>query len=402
MHTRSIYKKLARQLKKNILIRPNKSEAAKSIVYKSEPVKHVTIPDHISLKTPAHIFKVESECHKYDYPIEPILNTDFSTAFPEAKKIVLSIYRINHCQNRTEVMLPFLEYLLYKYPSSNKNTSNLFVFPFIKKKPGNIFKQANAFVKEITHYSMKPVGFLEKDQNIYIFYNLSNVLNYRIDKIKLLTKNSELWWCLIDEICNYKKVIQFPVHPSVYTLFYNNPALIYLNSNNKHIETPIAAYWGNYYRFIPIVAVLGQQATSLIPRLRAFFYYGTFRKAVRYAGWSPFYTKKISYDKTITDDDGKYTQGGIIRFALFMGKTKVILNHPKQDLQNYLHNKEEWSTHYQSLYIGKVMFDYHFYSTNPSYIAKKHQQQVPLSMHKLDMHSLKANWDPTYTGYQIT
>ena len=79
MNTSSTYKKLAHMLRENILAHPNKSEAAKSIVYKSEPVKHTSIPDHISLKTPAHIFKVESGCHKYNYPIETVLNTDFSS-----------------------------------------------------------------------------------------------------------------------------------------------------------------------------------------------------------------------------------------------------------------------------------------------------------------------------------
>ena len=403
MNTNSSYrKKLAIVLKKKIHAPLSTFKGAKSIVYQSDSMKNTKIPDHIKLKTPQAILKLENGCKTYNYPIENILNTNFATAYPEPKRICFVIYRINHCQNRINVVLPFIEYLLYKYPHSKKSTSDLFVFPFINKKQGGILQQANKFFKQLTGHSVKSNGYIEQEQNIFIFYNLSSVPNYKIKKIKLLTKKNELWWCLIDEICNHRKIITFPIHPSVTMLFYTNPTLIYLiEKDNKYIDIPIVAFWGNYYKFVPIVAVLGQQATSLVPILGSFYYYGSFRRAVRYAGWSPFYTKKISYDKMITDDDGKYTQGGIVRFALFTGKMKVLLNHPKNALHNYLQNKDDWVNHYQTLYIGKIKYDHHFYNINPEYIIKNHKQQVPLSLHELDMNSLKANWDPSYTGYQI-
>ena len=38
---------------------------------------------------------------------------------------------------------------------------------------------------------------------------------------------------------------------------------------------------------------------------------------------------------------------------------------------------------------------------NPRYVVKQFEQQLPLSLHLVDMKSLKDTWDPVYTGYQI-
>ena len=41
-----------------------------------------------------------------------------------------------------------------------------------------------------------------------------------------MTKENNLWWCLIDEICNHRTVLTFPVHKSVFNLFYSNPSYL--------------------------------------------------------------------------------------------------------------------------------------------------------------------------------
>ena len=38
---------------------------------------------------------------------------------------------------------------------------------------------------------------------------------------------------------------------------------------------------------------------------------------------------------------------------------------------------------------------------NPRYVVKTFDQQLPLSIHLVDMDTLKDTWDPLYTGYQI-
>ena len=90
------------------------------------------------------------------------------------------------------------------------------------------------------------------------------------------SNNAKLWWVLMDEICNSHKVINFPIHPSVYMIFFRNPALIYIKFDNRRVPIPKIGYYGNYYKFIPIVAAIGSQ-NSLRGQLSGsdLFYFST-------------------------------------------------------------------------------------------------------------------------------
>ena len=59
--------------------------------------------------------------------------------------------------------------------------------------------------------------------------------------LEYLDKNNELSGAItIDEICNKQKLITYPIHSSVYNLFYNYSSLIYLlDKNNDKYEIPL-------------------------------------------------------------------------------------------------------------------------------------------------------------------
>ena len=62
----------------------------------------------------------------------------------------------------------------------------------------------------------------------------------------------------MDEICNHKKILNFPIHKSVFELFYENNKLIYLKDRNKRcIEIPTIAYFGDSDEILPYIASLG-------------------------------------------------------------------------------------------------------------------------------------------------
>ena len=42
------------------------------------------------------------------------------------------------------------------------------------------------------------------------------------------------------------------------------------------------------------------------------------------------------FGKLITDTNGKFNQGGIVRFALFLGNYRVILNRPSDPIYSYV------------------------------------------------------------------
>ena len=127
-------------------------------------------------------------------------------------KFFVCIYKIISNNNNLNLETPFLSYLLYKY----KNDKNvIFPFKYLKNKNPNII--AKQLIHEITDVELKQKGYLTLNNDIYIFFhdeNNSILLEY-------LNKNNELWWTTIDEICNKQIIITYPIHNSVYDLFYN-------------------------------------------------------------------------------------------------------------------------------------------------------------------------------------
>jgi hypothetical protein len=316
---------------------------------------------------------------------------------------------------------PLLSYLLYKYPNSNTSTNNLLTFPFKRwenknKSPLNI---TNDLFQEILNYKNKCIGYINYNNNLYFFYN-----HKEKQKINKKFKNDSYWWGYIDEICNQKKIIYFPIHYNTFSIFYNYTRLIYLVNNNIKYEIPTICYFGNTIEVLSYIATFGIKSNP-VRHFGPYYYYGNFRKMIAHSGWHSNYTKREIFGKYINNSDGKYKQGGLIRFALFLGNSKIILNKKsdpfywiiKHNDSNLIHSKKniesfdkktykfkgEWTKKYDSLILGNIAYKNisGYFNINTEYITKKHNQQIPLSIHLLDMSSLKNNWDPTYTKYKI-
>ena len=357
------------------------------------------------------------------YNISKILNTDYDTiTYDKNSNIYICVYNIIKEIPNRNIDSPYLKYLLYKYPTSKANTNNLLTFPFKKwdnkkNKPSTI---ADNLFKQLFNYDKSSNGFLNYKSNYYFFYNHENY----VQENNILKKNNQLWWGLIDEICNHKKILYFPIHYETYSLFYNFPDLIYLIKNNKKCEIPSVSYFGNSIELLSYIATFGVKSNP-IKMFGPYYYYGSFKRMIGHAGWHSNYTKREVFGKFINDENGKYKQGGIIRFALFLGNTKVILNR-KKDIFNWIikfydtkkfNTKEKtdkfykkmssskglWTKYYDSLILGNIKYKNlsGYFNLNTQYITKNHNQQIPLSIHLLDMSSLKNNWDPTYDKYEI-
>ena len=368
------------------------------------------IPTAIKIKRPEPI-KNSGECKQYEYPFDTILNTDFKNISSSYNKIAVCPFFVTTCENRRGVSIPYLQYILYKYPAQNTKVSNLLVFPFSNvTKKVNVVTEANKIMYKLINIKINPQGFLENNHTIYVFYNLCNVDDYfeqpRVEQqwLKRLKTEQTLWWVLIDEICNHRKSLNFDIHHSVTDLFYRNPVLIYLMNKSRRIDIPIVAYYGNYYKFLPIIASLGQKPNTWPNgHFGPYFYFTSYIGAFRYAGWTDNYKQRKVYGVQIADENGKIIKGGIIRFALFMDKTKVLLDMKDSKITDYMNLRDDKLTeHYQSLYLGRVpRINNSVWTMNPEFVVKDFAQQLPLSIHLVDMDSLKATWDPLYSGYQI-
>ena len=94
-----------------------------------------------------------------------------------------------------------------------------------------------------------------------------------------------------------------------------------------------------------------------------FYYFSSYNAAIRYSAWTRDYKPFQISGKNLTNSEGRWKSSGIIRFVLFLGKTKVMLNHPddvKNKIaqvsiyKNILDPASNWSNRYDSVYVGRA------------------------------------------------
>jgi hypothetical protein len=346
------------------------------------------------------------------YNITSLKNVINHDKFKNNDKIFVCFYKIS----KNNDTLPFLQYLLYKYPQTHTKQET-FVFPFsLFKKGKNPITIADKLAHSLSFKkNLEYKGFISNSFGHYFFYNyLDNTIN-----LEFKNRNYELWWGLIDEICNKKKIVNFPVHKSVYRLFYQNPDLIHITDNGNIIETPIVAFFGGSSEIISYVASIGMRLNAE-KAYGSYYYLGSYESQINNAGWSPNNRIIHYFDKPASDENGKLKNGGLIRYALFLGNSRTILYRKTDPFYwyiKYLESKDfdqkiqkkadlakgKWAEKYDSLFISKIKYENidGYYNINPIYIVKKFSQQVPISIHSLDTTTLKSNWDPFFNKYYI-
>lgn len=359
-----------------------------------------------------YIYKVDSKLQKNFKEIKLIKGT----------KVFICIYNVSYKINETKKN-PFLRYLLYKY-SDISRFSDLITFPFFTYENKNILNSANNKVFEIINKKLKPKGYLNNKDGLFIFYN-QEFDDFIFEK---KNKKDNYWWTIIDEICNLKKVLYFKIHDSVTNIFFKNPFLIYLyDMEDNNFETPVITFKGEHMDLINYVASFGIRPSSR-SRFGPFYTSGTYNWAIRYAGWSRYYLKQEFIGKKISDDNGKFKRGGILRLITFLGnldEQKVILYNKdnyfydlikfyddvkvksKEDNKKYMDKKNKytgtWALESKTLIIPKIKLekDIGYFNINTEYIIDNGDNQLTLSIHELNMKSLKVVWDPLYDGYEI-
>jgi hypothetical protein len=283
----------------------------------------------------------------------------------ENRNIKVCIYKID------EGLYPFTMFLLFKHDNNDLN--------FFKveqaKQTGDILNILNTLFadqKPLLEYK----GFLEEDDTLVI------VVKWSQNKYKIGQSISpaELhYWVLPSEILNNKYVMNLVVNPWVTSFLtkHNKLYLIYDNHGDAY-ELPEIGYYGNYYKKVASVASLGLNRESIYSTIGPFYYFTDYTTALHNACWSPdFKPKKIGGKYITVDERGRYEKGGIVRFALFTGKTKV-LTHDKDTLTNdkdtLTNDKDTLTNEYDSFRIG----------SGPLIALKEYEQQTPLEYYFVD------------------
>ena len=349
--------------------------------------KEIKFSKNISINT-KKFENNDDKNYEYNYNIENILNDIDSLDFTP-KNVIFCFFRVVNNKNRTDIQSTFLQYLLYKYPESKKETSNSLVFPFIKFNSKKSLKETiSLYTKKIFGTSLKTMGFLEQDKNIYLFFNINTIFK-NIKRILYLDKTTDFWWGIIDEICNHKRILYYSIHQSVYKIFYNNPKLIYIkDQDNKSIEIPTVAYRGFNFEDINKILILKNEGGHFINNETVF-------------NLQHFYSLDYSFKRAVTNyynDHENFLKnkkdGGIIRYVLFLGdlgKTKVFINRDIKDVINNI-NKHFNKDDANSIVLTNASFNKKPYNTYIEYFLQS-KEYYSLSFHKVDLKDKCPIWE---------
>jgi len=366
------------------------------------------------------------ESKYYNYGIKYILSKDIETIKTTEKyiNIVLCVYLIN-----TNGKMPFLQYLLVnngfgvltlpklpQYTTFNKES----LIPYSEVYLSEIL-QSNLFENFSNDISFD--GFYEYNDDLYLFFDISKC---KINADETYISNN-VRFGLIDEIVNHKNICNIKIDYNTSIFFIKNESITYLyDEKNEPYEVPIVGFVGKpTEKKVNFVMMFGESAKDKSAILGPYFYFTSFYRAIRQGGWSPDYNLETNYGKIITDNNGKYKKGGLIRFTLFTGQTKYIENAPndpndeseikKQRLEdNNLDKKKEiqtlrisdhdglWSKNYDSIYLGNLeLDDGSFLDDTPMLVLRDYQQQLPLSCHFIDNSTLGDKYEENNYLYSI-
>jgi len=363
----------------------------------------------------------------YNYPLKNILIKDFDmlTNINNYFQIILCVYKMN-----TSGKYPFLQYLL------SNNGYNLFALPVLpiynSFNNDNLISYSKVFLSGILQvvnfqdFSAKIEfdGFYEYSDNIYLFFDISK-LEINIDDTY---SYSPVRFALTDEIVNHRDICNMKISDDTSMFFIKNNSVNYIyNDKYEAYEIPIVGYIGKPTpEKTSFVYTFGESAKNKSSILGPYYYFTDFYHAIRQGGWSKDYKPEKMFDKLITDNEnGRYLKGGIVRFALFAGKTKYIENMSNDPIDESEIKKTRiqdtnlntayeiltlrisdhdglWSNSYDSAYLCNIELDDGSLLQDSHILAvKEYNQQVPLSYHYIDKSKLHEKFNPNDYSYRI-
>lgn len=366
------------------------------------------------------------ESKYYNYGVKHILTKDIDAIKTPDQyvTIILCVYLIN-----SNGKTPFLQYLLVNNGYDTLTLPKLPVYALFNKD--SIIPYSGVYLSGILQTdkfeefsnNMAFDGFYEYNDDLYLFFDITNC-KINIDETYL---SGHVRFGLIDEIVNHKNICNIQIDYNTSMFFIKNESITYLyDEQNNPYEIPVVGFVGKpTEKKVNFVMMFGESAKDKSAIVGPYFYFTSFHHAIRQGGWSQDYKSETLYDTIITDENGKYKKGGLVRFALFVGKTKYVENAPnesndeseikKQRLEdNNLDRKREiltlrisdhdgiWSKTYDSVYLGKLeLDDGSFLDDAPMLVLRDYEQQIPLSCHFIDKSTLGDKYEENNYRYSI-
>jgi hypothetical protein len=282
-------------------------------------------------------------------------------------EIRLCIYDIIENENQK----PFLKFLLQK-KNLNDDLHFLSIYKadiLMNSKPFleyindylNLLFVLNDISTDTLNYTIK--GIYDDGTNntinkrtLYLFIDVSSMKLNLID----IYKSNSLWFALIDEIINTRKICDIKISKEVTNFFnYHSDFLFIQDEKNINIEIPMVVYVGKPESMVVFTYVFGLTKSDVNESILGPYYYFTdFDNALK---------------QTLNVKQGKK---GIVRFAIFTGK---MLNQTNNDIIK--DSSILWTQNNDSVYLKQDNI------LKPIYVVKKYSQQIPLSYHYVNKNS---------------
>jgi hypothetical protein len=291
---------------------------------------------------------------------------------------------------------PFLEFCLYR---DDDGTLRLPTMPVGK----NTVEDARIGLAKVYSEWNADIGyrgFVVTGNEKILVYEWKNSTS---DSLDTGAYSSRWWRVMSSEIVNHRKMLSFPIRDDVCDFFLENSEFLFLRDENDIVyETPSVGYYGSYYKNIAMTSVFGLRREGPTSSMGPYYYFGSYERAMRYAIWSSS-RKPVEVDGELitTDEEGRYDRGGLVRFALFMGKTKVMMSRDS-DIEDQSEISQElassnsfiketmkirdvdanWVLDFNSVRHGRYAINTEGREPSvllPKIVVKDYNQQVPLS-----------------------
>jgi len=304
-----------------------------------------------------------SSNNHYVHELFKYLNTDEDQLYNKTIKLVL--FNIANVSPNNK----FIQFMLEK-----KN--DVLSFPTVKICE-NIKPQISQLLN-VDASLLKYKGYITFQGNIHLFIQIDQIFTPLF-----MQRDQQYWFCIIDEIVNYKKVCNFQIDCGCSDFLLSNPDFYTLKNpyTLRKYELPIIAYSGNVFNLSELDANFGVSRKNEYSICGPHFYFTTYEKAVEMGGW----TKK--------NGSLEHIKGGINRFAIFCGDHHIIYK-PQ--------SKYTIPDDSDSIYVGEMQLNPEIYNESPMWVIKSSDNFKSLSYHLLDKTTLGEKWNRDYTQYFIS
>jgi hypothetical protein len=272
---------------------------------------------------------------------------------PCIKTVRLFIYNVNK-----SAVVPFLEFLLHK--GSFKFNLSFIEYTFNSETYDIKCKEILQRIMQTFSIKTEPVykGWEIFDECILcMFYEIQ----FPNHSSQLMLKTNDLWFVLLDEILNHPTVVNcYSISNDVRNMFYDNIEFGILSDIEEScFESPTVLYAGFRKQRLEFYGTFGNPPLSLTEsKCNCNYLFKSFENA-----------SDDAYN--VANRYGDNNAGGIVRFAVFLGKQLYEKDN------EYNENQEESNSH--DSFTGLTA------NKDPFFYVKEYHQQCSLTYHYLDI-----------------